>query len=800
MAMKKSVFIIAAFFLGYGFLHGQTTVTGRVTDNEGKPLSFASLKFYNVKDPQSFTEKIADENGKFQILFPESGTYKVVTSYKNLAPFSQQYNFNDPEVSVSIALPKEKVTDIQEVVVSKRAKSTIVRKIDRIVMNVSDNPIAAGKSSLDLFRLAPGVFVNNGKISINGVWGTRVMVDGKMLNISGIDLKNYLQNLRSNEIQSIEVIAHPPAEFDAEGSGGIINIILKKNTKEGINGYIGTDYSIGLGKYPSYNPYAAINYKKGKFGLSSSYSYTNSKSYEELTQKRDFPNGGKYEQSSTDIQKNKSNRIKIGSTYDFSDKQSIGLQYTGQFSNFSSNSVADSYISYPNASNNLRSLGSFPTESKTNYHNGGLNYSIKTDTLGSKFSFVTDYTYNKRTGNSISDSRDLDVNNMIVRDTLFRFSYPSTAKIFTADAKYNWNFKSGNNLSFGAKATSTDIDNENSYEIFQNSWYNVPENNFNFKYRERIYAAFASYSGEWKKIEYKLGIRGEQSDVSGNLSGSQEGEVSQNYFNWFPSLFLKRNLDTEGNNFLAFSYNRRIKRPSYFDLNPYKYYIDNYSVTTGNPYLKPQFTNSFEVSGMWSGKYYTALSYNYTTDIIAQIIENYPGQELMTVIKSNAGTSKVLTATISVPVNIAKWWTTNNNLLLTYTVSKSPYFLIEKPSFILQSEQEISLGKGYTFTLNGFYTPQMVTGNIVTKGIAGVDVGLQKKFFKNQLTARASVSDVFYTNNYKATSYFNDTEIHISHKEQSRVLSLSLIYNFKSGESFKAKKIESSSADEKGRL
>lgn len=110
----------------------------------------------------------------------------------------------------------------------KKSKSLIERKIDRIVMNIADNPNSSGKSSMDLFKLAPGVFVNNGNISINGVWGTRVMIDGKMLNLSGDDLNNYLQTLRSNEIQSIEVIAHPSAEFEAEGSGGIINIILKK--------------------------------------------------------------------------------------------------------------------------------------------------------------------------------------------------------------------------------------------------------------------------------------------------------------------------------------------------------------------------------------------------------------------------------------------------------------------------------------------------------------------------------------------------------------------------------------------
>lgn len=796
--MKKLYYSVLVLLMGNTILQAQTTVNGTVKDSSGKPIAFAVLKVNSDKEKTISIEKIADENGNFQISIPESGQFVLNVSADKFATYSKAFSFTEPTQNVSIELYKEKTIDINEVVI-KKSKPIIQRKIDRVVLNVSEHPSTAGKSSLDLFKMAPGVFVSSGKVSINGVWGTRVMVDGKMLNLSGDDLKNYLQNLRSNEIASIEIIAHPSAEFDAEGSGGIINIVLKKNTKQGLNGYIGTDNSFGLGKFPSYNPYASLNFKKGKLGLAASYSYTNSKNFEELTQQRDFPENGKYIQSVNDVQKNKSNRVKIGATYDISSKQFLGISYTGQFSKFKSASESYSQIIYPDVSKNIKSIGSFPTDSDTQYHNTGLNYSIKTDTLGSKFTFIADYTYNKRKGNSYSGSKNYDIYNNIVSDTLFRFHYPSEAKILTAEGKYSWNFKSGKNLAFGAKATSTQIDNTNSYEAFDSVWSSTPELDFNFDYREKVYAGFVNFSGNWGKTEYQLGARGEQTVVDASLYGSQQGEISQNYFSFFPSLFLKKNLNEEGSNYLGFSYNRRIKRPSYFDLNPYKYYIDNYSVTTGNPYLKPQYTNSFEISGLWSGKYYTALGYSYTEDVISQIIQNN-GEELLTVIKANAGNSGVYTATLSAPLKIAKWWTTSNNLLLTYTISKSPYFKIEKPSFVLQTEQEIDLGKEYSMSLNAFYTPQMVSGNILTKSIASVDVGFQKKFLKNQFTAKVSFSDIFYTSPYKATSYFNNTEIKISHKEQSRMVSFSLIYTFKTGEDFKTKKIESSSTEEKSRL
>ncbi|SFN15941.1 Outer membrane receptor proteins, mostly Fe transport [Algoriella xinjiangensis] len=800
--MNKSILSSLILFFAFNLANAQSTVSGKIIDEDGNPISFAvlSIKSSNHSE-QIVIEKISDENGVFEVYIPKNGSYIITSYYGNFSEANQQFDFNSTQEEITLTVQKEVDQDVSlKEVFIKKSKSLIERKIDRIVMNIADNPNSSGKSSMDLFKLAPGVFVNNGNISINGVWGTRVMIDGKMLNLSGDDLNNYLQTLRSNEIQSIEVIAHPSAEFEAEGSGGIINIILKKSSKQGINGYIGNDYSIGLGKYPSYNPYAAFNYKSGKIGLNATYSYNNSKNYEELEQKRGFPNNGEYVQKTHDIQKSKSNRVKLGTTYDITEKQFIGISYTGQFNNFSSNSISNSNIIYPDISKNLKSKGNFPTDSKSKYHNIGLNYSIKTDTLGSKITFISDFTNNKRKGISTSNSRDYTASDIIIKDTLFKFYYPSEAKIFTADAKYNWIFKSGQNLTFGAKATSTEIDNTNKYEVFDNTWNSVSNLDFQFDYKEEIYGAFANFNGEWKKIEYQLGLRAEQSDIEGNLLGNQQASINQSYLNWFPSVFIKKNLNENGSNYLSFSYNRRIKRPSYFDLNPYKYYIDNYSVLTGNPYLKPQFTSSFELGSLWKGKYYAALSFSETKDAIAQIIQNNSNEELLTVIKDNAGTNKVFTATISAPISITKWWSTVNNILLTYTISESPYFKIEKPSFILQTEHEILLGNGYSANLNGFYTPQMVSGNIVTEGISGIDIGFQKKFSQNQLTAKVSISDVFYTNNYKATSYFNDTKIWISHKEQSRVFSISLIYNFKIGENFKANKIDSSSTDEKGRL
>ncbi|WP_177230623.1 outer membrane beta-barrel family protein [Chitinophaga sp. CF118] len=774
------------------------SVAGRVIDETGQPVAFASVVI--LKGSLVIGEKIASEDGSFKLMIDSVGRYVMKIRHTSYVDFSKEIQLQTSLDSEVIVLKKSE-KQLREVTITA-SKPFVTRKIDRVVMNVQDNAIATGKSSIDLFRLAPGVFINNGNISINGVWGTRVMVNGRMLNLKGDDLKNYLANLKSNDIKSIEIIAHPPAEYDAEGSGGIINIVLKKNLNSGLNGYVGADYSIGIGKYPAYRPYLSLNYRKKKVGLSGSYSYGWEKNFQDITQERSFTDNGQYHSATSSTGLRNSNNVKLGATYDISNKQYIAIDYTGQFGSYKDTSHSVTNIDYPLHQNNTLSDGIFPSYTKTKFSNIGLNYGITTDSLGSKFTLVSDYTYNDRKGVSGTYSKTFDFNNTVIEDTVFNFLYPSIAKIFTADVKYNKMFKGGMGLSFGGKATVTDINNENSYQNYNNGeWGKIPGLGFNYKYSEKIYAGFVNFNGTVAGVEYKLGLRGENSDIAGTLAGGEQDTViARNYFNLFPSIFLKKNLNKDESNSLTLSYNRRIKRPSYFELNPYKYFIDNYTIQTGNPFLNPQFTNSVELGYIFKSQYYIGLSYSHTKDVINQVIENDPALKQMTILRKNTGSNTVYTGTFSIPVKITEWWNTSNNLLLTYTESIAPEFSIKEGSFVLQTEQDISLTNGFGINLNGLYTPKVVTGNIVTGRIASVDLGIQKKLMKNKLTAKASISDIFYTNNFKATSYYNESVIRIRQKEQSRVFSLSLVYSFNLGKSFKSKETKSSNAEEKSRL
>jgi iron complex outermembrane recepter protein len=788
--MKHFVICLTWLFIALQANAQSIILTGKVLNESGQAVPFSSVVI--LKDTTTIAGKIADENGSFILQVDTAGTYTIRVTHAAYKALLQTIQVNASPQPVTLTLSANGNALNTVTVTAKR--SFITRKIDRVVMNVQDNALAAGKSSLDLFRLAPGVFVNNGNISINGVWGARVMVNGRMLNLQGDDLKNYLTNLKSSDIRSIEIIAHPPAEYDAEGSGGIINIVMKKNSTSGLSGYAGVDYSAGLGKYPGYLPYGSLNYRKNKIGLSASYTYDWHKQFENITQDRAFSDGGQYHSTSSSINVWNSNTVKFGATCDISPKQYLAIDYSGQFGRNHDNTRSITNITYPINLKNTAALGMFPTYSKTSFSNIGLNYSVTTDTLGSKFTLIADYTYNDRKSNSGTYSQTADANNVLT-DTAFNFLNPSIAQIFTADAKYNKVIKHGPAITVGAKNTITGINNKNAYEVDHTT-----VSGFNYQYNEKIIAGFVNISGSAAGMEYKLGLRGEQSNISGELTGSQDTTINRHYFNLFPSAFIKKDLDKKQQHSLSLAYNKRIKRPSYFQLNPYKYFIDNYSIVTGNPFLNPQFTNSVELGYTFKKQYYFALSYAHTKDVINQLIENSPDNKQMTILRKNTGSNTVYTGTVAIPVTITSWWNTSNNLLLTYTQSKGPEFNIKKASLVLQTEQEISLPHNMGVNLNAFYTPHVVEGNIVTGRIANVDLGLQKKLWYNKLTAKASVSDIFYTNNFRAASYYNASIISIRQKNQTRILSLSLVYNFSAGKKFSTKQRGSSNADEKSRL
>ena len=794
----KSIIYFISFCLFTLEASSQSTLTGYTVDSNNQPLGYVGISISQKDSTEKYiASKITDSLGFFSLEVPSSGSYIIRATTVGFEDKVIQGN-TSTKVTIQLSPSTNQLSDVT--VESK--KPLVERKADRLVINIDNNPLAAGKSSLEAIGLTPGVLIRDGAIVLNGMTGTKVMINGKLLNLSGDDLTSYLSALRSDEIESIQVMEHPPAEYDAEGTAGLINIILKKTASSGLSGSIYANYA--QGKYPEQSEGAQLNFQKGKLGLFGSYSYTNIKGFHKLNQTRDFPNDGIYTAQNRGITRDQNQRIHTGASFDFSKNHYIVVDYTGSLHKDQEVFKASSNIIYDlQPGRNTTSKGLFPSTFKTNYNDLGLNYHLSTDTLGSAFDLLSDYTLQHGQSTNEANTSFYNDTHDFLSDTSFSNKIPSNTKIFTADAKYKKVFHNGSALGFGSKLSITSIRNKAFFSYFSDdNWQIDQAQNFLYDYKEQIIAGYANYSGHILDMDVQLGIRAENTHVTGTLTdnaGKQKNPKS--YFSLFPNIYLSKALNEDGSNMLNLSYNRRLNRPGFNSLNPHVSYIDNYTSGQGNPYLLPEFNNAYEISFTLNRKYIFSASYKQNKDVINNaILPAKDDNEKLVQQPINSGATKIWMITAFAPIQVTKWWTSQNTLQLSHQRVLANSFHLAEYLGLFHSSQIFQLGKGFSLTSTGYFQNKAIFANAVIDHIFNMDLGIQKKFFNNKLTVKLSGDDVFGTSKLKGRFYFDDFRLNFDQLTQKQKLTLGLTYNFNLGKAFKAKKIESSNKDEQNRL
>ncbi|WP_316840888.1 outer membrane beta-barrel protein [Pedobacter gandavensis] len=798
--MKTLNLLLIILLLSLSYAKAQDTITGKVLDEAGIAIPFATLKLSSANDNTPALVKLTDQNGVFKLQYNAHQNPSLTVSYLGYISLVKMLSTAQSKLSDTLRLTlKSQENNLAEVSITAR-KALITQKIDRLVLNISNNSLSTGKSSLEILSLAPGVFVNNGAISINGNGGTRVMVNGKILALNGDDLTNYLNNLRADDIESIEVIAHPPAEYEAQGTGGMLNIILKKQNAAGINGSINAGYT--QGRYAGTNEGIRLNFKEDKTVFFINYTFNKLKSYEDSEINRQYVNQPyQFAETANYINNNTGHRINTGLIYDLSKTQFIGLDYVGSFNKKTATSQSVATVAYPNNEQDIRNIGTFPVDMKTNYHNIGLNYNITIDKSGSGFQLLADYTSNELRKNSAAYSTFYNDNDLLLSDTAFRNTTPSNATIYTADARYLKVFGKNSSLTFGAKGVSSVIKNSATFEGLEDGeWENNPEQAYRYDYKEKILAGYFNYTGKILNTDVKLGMRGEYTTTSGNLVTSNMLTESTN-FNLFPSFFLKHGLNKDGDNYLSLYYGRRISRPSYNNLNPYESYLNNYAVSRGNPYLKPSFSNVYEIGFTLQGKYSFKAGYQNDKDLVSQLIKIDEQNPLLAIYThENFGNNKNLSLSVNVPVSITEWWESNTNVEIRHQKINAPDLSISKGMVTLQMNHDFKLSPKTSLNLNAFYLSSLIGGNFLAKNLVSLNIGAQYRLLNNKLLLKTTISDPFYTYKIKGTTVYKDYSSNLSQSRQTRTFNVSMTYNFDLGKAFKSKILQKSSEEEGKRL
>jgi hypothetical protein len=650
------------FLLAFSSVFSQSTISGKLRNQEKKPIEFAEIILLTPANVL-VKNQLTNEQGLFEITV-SNGNYFLKINQANTEVYSKEIvvsqNLDLAEITIT-----EKVNLLNEVNITKK-KKTIERQVDRLVFNVENAIGAAGGDAVDALKLTPGIRVQNDKIAMIGKSGMAVMVDDRLIELSGDDLTNYLRTIPSDNIAKIEVITTPPAKYQAAGNSGLINIKLKKVKKDSWNSSVGS--TITQRSFFGGSVQGDFNYNKDKLSLQSSLNVGNTVKTNTDENETFFPNETWSSKSPRKID-NKFVNLRAGIDYELSSKWTAGIQYLGSFSEMN----IDGKTLITRKSNNL--LNSFvesenKTNDKPNLNAINLHATHILDTIGSKINFDVDYFSYKNVDKINYDGNSLTANSVIIPNTYFAGITSNNSDISNYSGKVDVELpRKWANLSFGGRVSQS-VTNNN--VAFFNNASGIPildplQSNA-FEYTENNQALYISANKEINaKWTVQFGLRTEATQTKG-FSKTLNQTNNFDYIKLFPTLYLS--YKPNENNTLTANYSRRINRPNYEQLNPFKIYDSPFIIVEGNPFLRPSFTDNFELT--YSHKNLeNKLFFSNTTDGFQQLGIVDSVNNITNYFVLNFMNTQTFGISESYTYDKLKWWTSTNAFDFSYSISKS---------------------------------------------------------------------------------------------------------------------------------
>lgn len=794
------LFSLLALTLGFGQVLTRGTVNGQVGSNAGKPLEFTTMMLLKATDSTLVKGAISDVSGKYAFDNVGAGNYLIAAQqlgYRKAysAPFAVD------EAHPAVELPALTMTDesksLTEVQVVAK-KPFIEQQVDRIVVNVENSIVSSGSTALEVLEKAPGVTIDrqNDQIQLKGKSGVIVYIDGKQTYLSQQEVSNLLKNTPSDNIASIEIITNPGSKYDAAGNSGIINIKMKKNRNFGTNGSVilsggygwVNDQNGNLLNRPKIGTTLNLNHRTGKVNLFGNYSYTDRLSNNSNEINRVITYNGRttyFDQYSFRPSQFVGHSYKGGADYFISKKSTIGVLVNGFSNDWQSVGTNDTYIRDEN-----RRLTSKPTTTTDvrNYLSNlttNLNYKYEFDGKGREWTVDADYVrYGGQNTNNLSTVY-YNAENAVTRpDQDVRNNMPSTINILAFKTDYVHPMKNGSKLEVGLKSSFVNADNNTIYDTLQQEsqqWLFDASRSNRFKYDENINAGYVNYAGTvGKKLKVQAGLRAEHTQSVG-LSVTLNQRVERSYLNLFPTLFLSRQLDSS--NVLNMSYSRRIDRPDYQNLNPFVFYLDPYTYQQGNPFLRPQYTNSVELTHVYKGSVSTTLGFSRTTDFITrETPRQIPEKNITYVTAENLGNLDNVNLNISFPVSVTNWWKMQNNIGTFYqhyeTFYSGSLYEVKLVAYNLYTSNNFTLNKTLSAELSAWYNSASQYGFYRSSPQGAFSIGVQKKLMDGKANLKLNVNDPLWLNRFNGRAVVQDINFRVRSQWESRRIGLTFTYRF----------------------
>jgi hypothetical protein len=797
----------------------RTSISIKIFQEDNTPAEGITTLLIKEKDSSIVKSSVTDKEG--MAYFPEvaSGTYLVratAVGYKKMisGPFS--INNAQTEMQLEPIRLERSANELQGVVVSAK-KPFIQRLNDRLIVNVESSIVGAGSSALDVLELSPGVTVDqNDAISLRGRAGVIIMIDGKPSPMTGAELANYLRGLPSNAIERIEIITNPSAKYDAAGNSGIIDIRMKKDQRQGMNGSFNTGY--GQGVYPKANAGTQINYRNAKMNVFGSYNFSYRKNLNHLMINRNFfTNGvlmGADNKDNYATMPSRSHNTRMGADFFPSAKTIVGLVVNSSFFNFNRRadirtSVLDKQLQ---PEFNFLSIGT--NQDQHNNTVANINYKHRFDSTGKELSADVDYgVFNSRS--LTRTASQFFENNGIPKseDEILDGDQKGKLQLKTAKVDYTHPMRNGSRMEIGYKTSYVSSDNDAKFFNVLGTGTIVDDTKTNrFFYEEYNNAGYINLSTEIKKVSLQLGLRGEQTNVR-TRQVKNDKRFRNDYFQFFPSAFFTYKFKPEQS--VGISVSRRIDRPGYSQLNPFIFQVDATIYSTGEPLLKPQMTWATEMNYTLKNLVFT-LNYSHTKDpqnlVLSRILDVIPDFEIrpgqdsnITVQKPvNLGSSDYFGFTATLPLRINKWWNMMNNINVFYNHFNGNIGGIGlnsgRAAANIRTTNNLNFSKGWSAELSATYYSGGRSGYMVIEPQWGIAAGVQKTIINGKGTLRFNVSDIFWTNLPRAQVVYEGSYIENWNAiRESRVANLSFTYRFGNGKVQAARRRTTASEEERQR-
>ncbi|MER2996779.1 outer membrane beta-barrel family protein [Pontibacter populi] len=772
-------------------------LTGTVADEKDAGIGFANVAVLDAATQAVVTGAIADMDGNFKIKTPARGSYLLKINSLGYVTF-QTPVFEVSGTAMVKDFGKLKLGSDAQVlkeVTVQALRPTIVNEADKMVVSVEGTALATGSTAYEVLEKSPGVWVDqDGNITLNGKGGVQILLNGKPSYLSGKDLQNLLQGMSAENLKDLEIITNPSSKYDAEGTSGIININLKKNEQFGLNGgvYAGYQYN----QLHTYTTGGNVNLKNGKWNTSVNADFSRRSRFRDIETER-VVNSNTGKKSLTQDGREEGYRVsptlRFATDYDLNEKHSVGIVANLQYSENTNSFGTRGFLRDMDAANDTLILSR--TNADGTYYNSTINlhYTGKLGATGSALSADVDYATisNDDATNMVHSYKRINSDEPGFTN-LFGTENPTNYNIYSAKTDFATQLSEKSKLELGAKISHVISDNElNFYEINDGVRTKDLGRSSHFIFTEDILAGYINFSTSFgEKWKLQTGLRAEQTFAEGDAKTLNK-ITDRSYLNFFPSVFVQQQVSE--NYQIGYKYSRRISRPYYGHLNPFVFYIDPNTLATGNPYLKPQYTNSFELTQMFKQTYNLVLGYDVTKDFIGEVPVYYREKNQTVFERRNMDDFTNIEATLVAPVRVLPGkWEMNNNLNLGYhhfTVKvRDVTETTEQFNFTAQSSHNVSLPKGMRLEVTGTYQGPGVYGLFEFQDQWWIDAGLKRSFLDDKLTMTMNVTDIFKSRQLKLNTMIDGNSNKIEQYHGMRSVRLHLRYNFNKGKAFESKK------------